>query len=285
MSFTTLISASDLDRHLGREDWVLFDCRFSLQHPEGGRQAYASGHLPGAWYAHLDEDLSGPIIPGTTGRHPLPDADLFGTWLSERGVGEGVQVVAYDDGHGAIAARLWWMVRWLGHEAVAVLDGGWRAWAAAGYPVSESPPLAHPRPFIPHPDPTLLVDAAGVSQIREVQGYTLLDARAAARYLGEHEPIDPVAGHIPGATSAPFMDNLDAEGRFLPPKVLKERFEGVLQGKPPGRAVCYCGSGVTAAHNILAMAHAGLAGAKLYAGSWSHWITDPSRPVATGTSG
>lgn len=282
MPCTTLVDAGTLREHLEDPDWMVVDCRFSLDDPEAGGRAYAAAHIPGAVYAHLDRDLSGPVVPGVTGRHPLPDPDRLSAWLSARGVDASVQVVAYDNKGGAIAARLWMLLRWLGHAAVAVLDGGWSAWCAAGHPTTQDAETPVPRQFIPAPASALLVDAATVERLRNDPACRLLDARARPRYRGEVEPIDPVAGHIPGAVSAPFAENLAPDGRFLPPEELRARFKALLGGVPPSAAVCYCGSGVTANHILLAMEYAGLPGARLYAGSWSEWITDPSRPVATG---
>ncbi len=281
-TYSTLIAPSDLRPHLGDANWAVVDCRFSLADPAHGRCAYLDAHLPGAIYAHLDEDLSGRIVPGRTGRHPLPDVDTFAQTLSGWGIGAGVQVVAYDDAGGAIAARLWWMLRWLGHEAVAVLDGGWPRWVEEGNPVEHGETRRPPRAFKPHPNPALLADVAEVEAMREDPAFRLLDARAASRYRGEHEPIDPVAGHIPGALSAPFGETLDEKGHFRSKDEIKQRFEDVLGEASPARAVVYCGSGVTAAHDLLAMAHVGLEGARLYPGSWSEWITDAARPVAQG---
>lgn len=282
---TLLVDPALLAAHLGDPAWAVVDCRFRLAEPAWGRRAYAAGHLPGAVYAHLDDDLSGPVVKGRTGRHPLPTpeaaARTFGAW----GIGEGVQVVAYDDAGGAIAARLWWMLRWLGHDAVAVLDGGLPAWQRAGLPLRAGVEERPARRFVPHVRPHLVADAAAVEALGGRAGTCLLDAREGARYRGEHEPIDPVAGHVPGARSAPFAENLDADGRFLPPEALRARFAPLLAGADAEHAVVYCGSGVTAAHDVLALAHAGLGEARLYAGSWSEWITDPSRPVATGPEG
>lgn len=282
MPFFTLISTSNLHAHLHDPNWVIVDCRFSLADTERGRRAYREAHIPGAVYAHLDDDLSGPIVPGTTGRHPLPGVNRFAQTASEWGIAEGVQVVAYDDFGGGIAARLWWMLRWLGHEAVAVLDGGWPAWQRDGLPVRDGDEARPSRTFVPRPHPEWIVNAEEVNALRTDPSCRLVDARTAERYRGEHEPIDPVAGRIPGALSAPFAGNLDADGFFLPPDALRSRFEPLLGSIPPEHAICYCGSGVTAAHNLLALMHAGLGTALLYPGSWSHWITDPNRPVATG---
>ena len=279
MPYTTLIAAEDLHAHLGAADWAVVDCRFALGDPAQGRRAYREAHIPGAVYAHLDDDLSGRIVPGTTGRHPLPTPAGFAATLSRWGIDGGVQVVVYDDVGGGMAARLWWMLRWLGHDAVAVLDGGFPAWQRAGYPTRSGDETRAPRTFTPHVRPGLVADAEAVEALRAAPSACVIDARAAERYRGDHEPIDPVAGHIPGAASAPWAGNLDASGRMLSPEVLRARFAEILGEVPPERAVVYCGSGVTAAHDLLALAHAGLDGARLYAGSWSHWITDPSRPI------
>lgn len=280
--FTTLVSPELLAAHLDDPGWAVVDCRFSLQDTERGRRAYCDGHIPGAVYAHLDEDLSGPVVPGRTGRHPLPDPALFVARLEAWGIGDATQVVAYDDAGGAFAARLWWMLRWLGHEAAAVLDGGWQAWLATGLPTRSGAEVRPPARFTPRPRPELLVTAADVDARRRDPAWRVLDARGADRFRGENETIDPVAGHIPGALSAPYADNLTADGRFRDAESLRQRYEALLSGAPAQRVVCYCGSGVTAAHNLLAMLHAGLGEGVLYPGSWSEWITDPARPVAVG---
>lgn len=282
MSYTTLISTEELSAHLEDPDWAIIDCRFSLADTALGRREYEQRHIAGAVYAHLDEDLSGPIIPGQTSRHPLPEIDAFAQTLSKWGIDEQAQVVAYDSLGGAIAARLWWMLRWLGHEAVAVLDGGWPRWEKEDRPAAGGVETRKPRRFTPHPRPELLVNAGQVQELRANPAYRLFDARSADRYRGENETLDPVAGHIPGALSLPFGDNLARDGAFLPVEELRARFEAQMSRVPAQHVVFYCGSGVTAAHNVLAMAHAGLGEAKLYAGSWSEWITHPERPVATG---
>lgn len=282
MPYSLLISPGDLYLHLNDPDWIILDCRFSLADPARGRKAYQQAHIPGAQYVHLDEDLSGPIIPGQTGRHPLPTVEAFSERLGRWGIDETVQVVAYDDLGGAIAARLWWMLQWLGHEAVAVLDGGFFGWHKADFAVKRGDETRPPRTFTPHPRPGMVADATAVEQARQEGAACLLDARAAERYAGFQEPIDPVAGHIPGARSAPFRENLDDDNTFLPPDQLRARFRYLLGDTPPTSTISYCGSGVTGAHNLLAMAVAGLPGARLYPGSWSEWITDPARPIATG---
>jgi thiosulfate/3-mercaptopyruvate sulfurtransferase len=282
MSYTTLISPAELSQHLAEPDWVVVDCRFALADTEYGRRAYQEAHIPGAIYAHLDEDLSGLMIRGQTSRHPLPTGDTFARTLSNWGIDGDVQVVAYDDAGGAIAARLWWMLRWLGHPAVAVLDGGWPRWQSEDRPVRKGPETQSARHFIPQVQPHLLAEADEVFKISTDPTYHLFDSRSADRYRGENETLDPVAGHIPGAVSAPFAGNLDAGGRFLSVEDLKTRFQILLADIPAEQTIFYCGSGVTAAHNLLALAHAGFGDGRLYAGSWSEWITDPDRPVETG---
>ena len=280
MPYLNLIDAATLGAHLDDPDWIAVDCRFSLMDTEAGHRAYAESHLPGARYAHLDRDLSGPITPAT-GRHPLPDPARLARTLGEWGIGDGAQVIAYDDMGGMLAAaRLWWLLRWLGHDAVAVLDGGFSAWRAAGLPLTAALPAVRPAAFEARPDDRLWLTAARAQALPA--GELLVDARAAARYRGDMEPIDPVAGHIPGAANLPTEDNLAADGRFRPVDDLRARFLAMLDGRSPTAVAHYCGSGVTACHNLLAMDVAGLSGSRLYAGSWSEWIRDPGRPVATG---
>ena len=282
MAYTTIISPAEVAEHLDDPQWIVVDCRFVLTQPAAGRAAYEQAHIAGAVYAHLDDDLSAPIEPGVTGRHPLPEPETAAETLGRLGIGDGMQVVAYDDQNGLVAARLWWMLRWLGHDAVAVLDGGWQRWQAEGRttrPGVETRALAT---FTPQPRPELVVTADDVERERQNPAVRVMDARAGARYRGEQEPIDPVAGHIPGAISAPLTENLDAAGNWLPPEDLRQRYAALLDEMPAEQAIMYCGSGVSAGHNLLAMAHAGLPEARLYAGSWSEWITDPARPIATG---
>src|SRR5574341_627573 len=285
MSLQTLVSAEELQSHLGDPDWAIVDCRFTLGDAERGRRDYQLAHVPGAVYAQLDEDLSSPHIPGVTGRHPLPPIDVLKDKFSEWGIGLGVQVVAYDDwpgASGAVAARLWWCLRWLGHQAVAVLDGGWNRWLELGGPVTSGVETRSRRDFKPRPHPEWLVDAAHVDGLRFSPDYRLFDSRSADRYRGENETIDPVPGHIPGAVNAPYAENVGPDGLFRPADELRQRFRSLLGEISPQNAVFYCGSGVTAAHNLLALLHAGLGDARLYAGSWSEWITDPKRPVEKG---
>ena len=285
MPYTTLISTADLAQHLTDPKWAVVDARFSLTETEAGRRDYQAAHIPGAVYAHLDEDLSGPIIPGRTGRHPLPAIEVFAKTLSHWGIEAGTQVVVYDGAGGSVAGRLWWMLRWLGHDAAAVLDGGWARWLKEGRPAKAGVESRPARAFSPHPRPELLAGLEEVADMGQKAEARLVDARAWERYRGEQETIDPVAGHIPGAMCLPITENLGPEGLFLPPTMLRQRFEAMLGGLRPEQVVFYCGSGVSAAHNILAMAHAGLDGSRLYVGSWSEWIADPGRPVATGDEG
>lgn len=274
-----VISPSELAPRLADPALCVVDCRASLQDPAAGRAQYLKGHLLGARFADLLEDLSGPIEPGRTGRHPLPSVAAlthrFRTW----GIGDSTLVVAYDDAGGAFAARLWWLLRWLGHEQAAVLDGGLGAWLAAGQLVTAEPPQPRLGNFAPRERPELLAFARSLTG--ESTARKLFDARAPERYRGDVEPIDPVAGHIPGAVNLPFAENL-RDGKFREPAELRVRFDSALAGAAPEEAVIYCGSGVTACHDVLAFELAGLPLPKLYAGSWSEWITDPTRPVAKG---
>jgi thiosulfate/3-mercaptopyruvate sulfurtransferase len=275
--FTTLVSPEQLAEHLHDPQWVLFDCRFALTRPEYGRQTYAKGHIPGARYAHLEEDLSGPVTP-TSGRHPLPDPKVLADKLGRWGVDRDKQVVVYDDSFGSMAVRLWWLLRWLGHDAVALLDGGMAAWQRQRGELSAELPLVRAAQFHAAQDDSLWIDAGGMLRVLEQKG-VIIDARPEERYTALVEPLDKVAGHIPGTLNSPFEDNLDMRGNFLRPEELRAQYETLLGGARPDEVVHMCGSGVTACHNLLAMEIAGLSGGKLYAGSWSEWITDPSRPI------
>ena len=277
--WTTLVQPETLAIGLNRPDLVIVDCRFSLLDPNAGEQAYLTSHLPGAAYAHLERDLS-DMSPGGEGRHPWPPADMFTAKLSRWGIEPTTQVVAYDDGDGAIAARLWFLLRAFGHRRVAVLDGGWARWTALGLPVDAAVPVPVPATYAARFDHAHLFDAHAVRRHLDAGGL-LVDARATERFRGEVEPIDPVAGHVPGAVNRPYARNL-AEGRFKPRTQLREEFDALLGGRAPSTMVAMCGSGITACHHLLAMAHAGLPGAALFTGSWSGWISDPARPVATG---
>lgn len=280
MNFKTIISVENLQENLNNPNWAILDCRFYLQEPERGYQEYLDSHIPGAIYIDLDRDLSGEIVPGKTGRHPLPSSEIFADRLSSWGIDNSTQVIAYDNLGGALAARLWWMLRWLGHERVAVLDGDWRAWSNRDLPAESEEITRERKSFQPNEHPEYIANVQMVEQIREDENFLLLDARSSERYWGLEEGIDARAGHIPGAISAPYAKNLSPEGYFLNAASLKERFDNLFIGLPPSQVVVYCGSGVTSAHNLLAMAEAGYEMALLYPGSWSEWITDPSRPIA-----
>ena len=279
MTFKSLIDAGSLQDLLGKPHLAVVDCRFDLMKPEAGRQAYLTAHIPGARYADLNRDLSAPTGPHT-GRHPLPSPDAFARRLSHLGIGNDTQVVAYDDAGGSIAARLWWMLRWLGHGAVAVLDGGFRAWTAHGGALQSGETASRAERFTPRIDANAVLSTAELEHALRDPKTMLVDARAQERYAGTVEPIDAVAGHIPGAVNHPFTANLGPDGRFLPAAELERRWQERLAGRGLENLVAMCGSGVTACHNLLSLEVAGLPGAKLYAGSWSEWIRDPRRPVA-----
>lgn len=277
--FTTLVATDELALHLDDPRWIVFDCRHELAQPGRGRAEYLKSHVPRARFLHMDEDLAG-APSGTNGRHPLPDPAVFAAKLGAAGVGSDSQVVAYDAHGGVNAARLWWMLRWLGHDAVAVLDGDFRKWLREERPVTAEVPRPAPARFEPRARP-LAVDADFLLARLRDPGTKLVDARAAERYRGEVEPIDPIAGHIPGSLNRFVRENLDG-GAFKPPAALRAEFEQLFAGLAPEAVVHSCGSGVAACHNLLAMEIAGLAGSRLYPGSWSEWIADPSRPRATG---
>jgi thiosulfate/3-mercaptopyruvate sulfurtransferase len=279
--FTTLIDAATLVTQLDRADLVLFDCRFELGNAAWGEAEFVASHLPGAQYLHLDRDLSGPITPHS-GRHPLPDPEVFARTLSMKGVDERCQLVAYDQGNGAYAARLWWLARWIGLRSVAVLDGGMAAWRAAGLPLETGVRARPPTTLQVRVDSDAWLGSEAVDDLRLRPGHLLVDARGAERFAGRNETIDPVGGHVPGARNHPFAGNLGVDGRFLDAELLRQRWRIMLGSLPPSAMVAMCGSGVTACHNLLALEHAGLHGARLYAGSWSEWIRDASRPTAVG---
>ncbi len=283
MSIAQLITPSALYARLEQPDLLILDCRFALDDPAYGQRSYDQGHIAGAQFADLERDLSGPISKGVTGRHPLPQAAALLERLRQWGLNNASEVVLYDDGPGAFAARAWWLLAWLGkREGVYLLDGGLQAWREAGLQLTQTPSSAPPGDFQGQADAGLLVSASQLQQRLHSPELTLLDARALPRFRGEVEPLDPVAGHIPGAQCAAFTDNLDSTGRFLPAEQLRQRFAAQLKQRPASELVAYCGSGVTACHNLFALCLAGYPLAPLYAGSWSEWITDPSRPVATG---
>lgn len=276
--WTTLVQAETLGAALGDAGLAVVDCRFSLADPAAGERAWREAHIPGAVYAHLDRDLSDHRKQGQ-GRHPWPDAGDFTARLGAWGITPQTQVVAYDDRDGAHAARFWFLLRALGHARVAVLDGGLARWKALGLPLDDAVPAPRPAQYHGRFDAGRLLDADQV-QARLDAGDALLDVRAAARFRGEVEPLDPVAGHVPGARNRPYADNLEADGRFKAPAQLARELGEAMDGREPSRTIAMCGSGVTACHLLLAMEHAGLHGAKLFTGSWSGWIADPSRPVA-----
>jgi len=282
--FNTLISADELAEII--DHCVVVDCRHELTDPQAGRSAYEDGHIPGAYFLHLDNDLSAPLT-GKNGRHPLPDPKSFAATLAALGVSPETQLIAYDGAGGMVASRLWWMARWLGHQAVAVLDGGIGSWQKAGFPLSKEPvqwavdsatAAAQASPGASQ----ATVDAERLLKNIQEQSLLVIDARANPRFTGETEPMDARAGHIPGAINRPFTENLREDGRFKPAPVIRADFLRILNGVSPSSVVHSCGSGVSACHNLLAMAYAELDGSALYPGSWSEWSADPDKPVATG---
>jgi len=282
---TPLIDAATLERLRGSQDVVVVDVRHDLTRPEAGREAYAAGHIPGAFFLHLDHDLAGPQRTPDgrfLGRHPLPDRARFAARLGALGVGRDTLLVAYDGEDGMYASRLWWLALWLGHAQAAVLDGGLRAWQAAGLPVARDVPRATSRTLEPGTPLVATIDAAEIEEALGTSRLRVIDARAAERYRGEVEPLDAKAGHIPGAVNRPFKANVEGNGRFKSASALREELHPLAAGVPPEALVSQCGSGVTACHNILAMAVAGLALPRLYAGSWSEWSSSPGRPVVRG---
>ncbi|MEQ1869638.1 MAG: sulfurtransferase [Vicinamibacterales bacterium] len=280
MRYTTLIDTATLASLLPVRRVLIADCRFDLKDAAAGALAFDEGHIPGAVYVHLDRDLSAPKT-GMNGRHPLPDPTTLAQTLGRLGIGTGTQVVAYDQDSGMFASRLWWMLRWMGHDEVAVLDGGYARWTAEGRPTRGGAEVRHATTFVARPRGDMLVSGDQVKELAD-QGFRLLDARAPERYRGDVEPLDRVAGHIPGALNHFFQSNLDAGGSFRSAHDLATSLTATLGGAPPDRVICYCGSGVTACHDLLAMEHAGLTGAKLYAGSWSEWSANPDRPIERG---
>ena len=281
MAYRSLIDTATLAKNLDDSDWRIFDVRHDLMNPDIGRQQYAEGHLPGASFVNLDVQLSGEKT-GTNGRHPLPDVEDFMATLGEWGIRPGQQIVAYDASGGTYAARLWWMLRWMGHYSVAVLDGGYPKWEKEGRPVTAEVPHYAPSAYRGAPR-TMHVDAAFVASNLGKSEVTVIDARAAGRFAGVGEVIDPVGGHIPGALNRPFGENLAKDGSFKPPEGLAKEYAQLLGNRSAKQIIHQCGSGVSACHNILAMEIAGLAGSRLYPGSWSEWCADPARPVATGS--
>ena len=282
MPIAQLISPNALDARKEQSGLVILDCRFALEDPDYGQRSYAEGHIAGASFADLERDLSGKVVKGVTGRHPLPEPTALVERLQAWGINADSDVVLYDDSPGAYAARAWWLLAWLGkREGVFILDGGLKAWHAAGLPLSLDAPTLTPGHFsVTGHEPVL--NAEQLQQRLGQPALTLIDARALPRFKGEVEPIDPIAGHIPGAQCAAFTDNLGSDGRFLPADQLKQRFAAKLGERSPSELVAYCGSGVTACHNLFALCLAGYPLGSLYAGSWSEWINEPSRGIATG---
>ncbi|MEY3775590.1 MAG: hypothetical protein RLZZ129_2370 [Verrucomicrobiota bacterium] len=277
-----LIATEVLQRHLSDPRWIVFDCRHDLMDHARGARLYAENHMPGAFFAPVETALSGAKT-GTNGRHPLPAPDDFADFLRRHGVTADTQILAYDDVGGQYAARLWWLARWIGHMNVAVLDGGLPKWLAEGHPFTTALPAVREAGTITaRPDMTMVRTSAEVGEGLKRATCLVVDARAPERYRGEAEPIDKVAGRIPGAVNRFFKLNLKADLTFRPAQELRAEFATLLGGRPPGDVVHQCGSGVTACVNLLAMEHAGLSGSTLYAGSWSEWIADPARPVARG---
>jgi thiosulfate/3-mercaptopyruvate sulfurtransferase len=281
MPYSTLISADELKPHIGDTQWKIFDVRHDLFDREAGLRAYQAGHIPGARFVHIDDDLSGTKT-GRNGRHPLPPRDELAERFRAWGIDNGTQIVAYDAHGGQFAARLWWLARWLGHTSAAVLDGGWSAWLAASGAIDTGAPPPVEGSFVPFASKVAVRHTQEVFDALGYRARLIVDARLPERYRGEQEPIDPVAGHIPGALNRPWTQNLTSEQRFKPPAQLREEFTALLGDRTADRVAHQCGSGVTACHHLLAMEVAGLPGSALYAGSWSEWIADPARPVRTG---
>src|SRR6185312_4569055 len=277
---TILVSTAELEKHLGDPGWIVFDTRHDMGDVEKGRRAYAEGHIPGAYFLHVDDDLSGAKT-GKNGRHPLPDLATFAARIEASGVTPATQVVVYDDLGGNFAVRLWWMLRWLGHERAALLDGGYPLWEKEKRPVTKEVPAPRRGDFKARPHLGDVVDTPFIERFREDPSIRLVDARAPERFAGLKEPIDPVAGHIPGAVNRFWQKNLGPDGRFKAPEQLKREYAEFLAESKPEQVVHRCGSGVTACHNRFAMALAGIAQGRLYVGSWSEWVADRSRPVAS----
>ena len=281
MEYNTIISATKLAEIVANDNVRVFDCRFALKDPQGGLNKYREGHIPGAQFADMDTQLSSAMTE-TSGRHPLPDADAFLEQLRSWGISNSTQVIAYDDMSGAFAARLWWLMRWVGHKNVAVLDGGIQQWTENGHALSQEASQYPRGEFNGQANMAWVLDIETVRKELEAKNITLIDARAADRYTGKDQKTDPVPGHVPGANNLPFGGNLNKQGMFASPELIKDRFDRLIQTQSIDRVVNMCGSGVTACHNLLAMEIAGFEPTRLFVGSWSQWIRDPSRPVATG---
>ncbi len=281
MSFTTLIDTQTLVDHLSDPTVAIVDCRFDLKDESWGEREYGDRHIPGAAYASLNRDLSGAKT-GRNGRHPLPEPAILARTLGRLGIADGTQVVAYDQDNGMFASRLWWLLRWLGHNSVAVLDGGFARWQAEHRPIRSGLETHPHRDFTGTPRIGWVVDAEDVTRATKNSESRLVDARAPERYRGEIEPLDRVAGHIPGAANHFFKWNVNDDGTFRSPADIRARVRESIGDKAPDRVISYCGSGVTACHNLLAFEHAGLHGGRLYPGSWSEWSSDPERPIEKG---
>jgi thiosulfate/3-mercaptopyruvate sulfurtransferase len=281
MTYTTIVSTELVQAHLST--WAIVDCRFDLQNDAWGREQYLAAHIPGAVYASLNEDLAGERT-GQNGRHPLPSIDALARTFARFGIDRSTQVVVYDQDAGLYASRVWWSLRYLGHDAVALLDGGWTRWMREGRPARSGNEVRQPAAFVAAPRAGMQLPIDEVIARLDDPDTLLIDARGAERFEGRTEPLDRVAGHIPGAANRFYRGNLAEDGTMLPAAVLREQFEALLDGRTPDQAVAYCGSGVSACHNLLAMEHAGLTGTRLYVGSWSEWSSDPTRPVETGPS-
>ncbi len=283
MALTTLVSTERLAPHLGDPTWAIVDCRYDLNREAWGEEQYYTAHIPGAVYASLREDLAGPKN-GRNGRHPIPGHDVMNAAFGRLGITSDVQVVAYDQDSGMYASRLWWMLRYMGHDAVAVLDGGFAKWTREGRPTTHGAEHRTAAVFTGRPRAAMRLTADQVWAKLGDPGLTLVDARGPARFEGREEPLDRVAGHIPGARNHFYQWNLGPDGTFLPAEILREKFGALFGDTPPDQVALYCGSGVSACHNLLAMELAGLTGMKLFAGSWSEWSSDPDKPVETGPS-
>lgn len=283
MALAQLIQAETLAKQLDNDHLIIFDCRFALDNPHYGKEAYQQGHIPRAIFLDLEKDLSTPVIKGVTSRHPLPDPVQLAKKLAQLGLNNDSQVVIYDDGNTPFASKMWWTLVWLGkRDNVFLLDGGFKAWQQADYSINTETPQHPPGDFTGHADNKLVINASELQQKLTDPELTLLDARTLPRFRGEVEPLDPVAGHIPGASCADFTANLDSQGYFLPISELQARFQQLINNKPLTKAFAYCGSGVSACHNLFALCLAGYPLLPLYAGSWSEWITDPNRPISKG---
>ncbi len=280
MGYTSIIHAEELMKNIDDPNWIIIDCSFSLAEPELGRNNYLENHIPGAFYAHLDEDLSGSIIPNKTSRHPLPPIEKLIKTLSNWGIDGKSQVIVYDDAGGMVSGRLWWMIQWLGHENVALLNGGIQYWEKNNFPTNNKIPSFSPKEFTANIQNDSLIEVDDIDELRVSPNHLLVDSRAPDRYSGKEENLDHTAGHIPGAKNLPYQDNLTEDGLFLEKDLLAKRFYKIHKNLDIENIVYYCGSGVSANHNLIAIKYAGLGNAKLYAGSWSEWINDPNRPIA-----